>query len=62
MASLTYRELGAAIATMTEEQLNMDVTISTETEGEDGEYYKAELMVTVEPDVLDAHHPYLKIV
>ena len=54
---MTYDDLLTAIQKMTPEQRSMDLTIFTI-----GEFYLAELLVSDDADVLDANHPYFKIV
>ncbi len=55
----TYRELKEALAGLTEEQLNCNLTIL---DPED-EYYPVSIMVSIEKetDVLDAGHPVLRV-
>jgi len=54
--TITYRDLLRKLKTLSEEQLDMDLTLYS-----DGEYYPAEILLTDEDDVLDANHPYIAI-
>jgi hypothetical protein len=58
MAATTYRELRAELDTLTEEQLDSDVTIQTP----DDEFFgNINLTFSEENDVLDEGHPYLYV-
>jgi hypothetical protein len=53
----TYRDLLRKLKTLSEEQLDMDLTLYS-----DGEYYPAEILLTDEDeDRLDPNHPYFAI-
>jgi hypothetical protein len=54
---MTYADLLEALKELTPEQLAMDVTIHA-----NGEFYPGDVGLTDESDVLDANHPYIKIV
>jgi hypothetical protein len=56
-SAMTYRQLGDAIKIMTQEQLNMDVTVHDD---EDDEFFSAKLKFQQEDDVLDHGHPFLE--
>lgn len=53
---MTYRELLQELEKMTEEQLDMDVTVYSVC---DDEYYEGSLSYVVETDVLDEKHPVI---
>lgn len=54
--TITYRDLLRKLKTLSEKQLDMDLTLYS-----DGEYYPAEILLTDADDVLDENHPYIAI-
>lgn len=55
-APKTYRELFAALKELSDEQLDMNITVQSRAEDE---FYPAELRITGEGDVLDEFHPFI---
>ena len=57
---MTYRELAAFLSTLSEEQLNMDVTVY---DTQQDEYFmSAGLSVVADTDVLDDNHPVITFI
>ena len=57
---MTYRELAAFLVTLSEEQLNMDVTVY---DTQQDEYFMSEgIRVVADTDVLDDNHPVITFI